>query len=409
MSVCLRDKAALLRIHTPGPGAAAGLGCCPSAGLSQGSAADLLAAAVTPSARTRTAAAAVASPARTLPASAALCRPRPWVLSAPCALHCEVPGCPSALSLRPPAIFPAMMLDSGHSASASGFGSSAAAHWLPPTALLPGRHWAALLSVTEMAAPPQRKLAGLMAATFTPLSAQGEINLAVIEPYIEYLVEKQGVRSVFVNGTTGESLSLSVEERKKLAEEWCQRGKGKLDQVIVHVGCLSLKESQELAQHAADTGADGIAVISPCFFKPVEKDSLRQFLQQVAAVAPQLPFYYYHIPGLTGVHLKAMDILQDIEESIPSFQGLKFSGSDLMDFGQCVHHSPPHWPMLYGMDEQLLAALVMGAHGAVGRSVACRPSNPAPAVSYSPLHRSPYTEPCVPCPFLPLSLCPCVT
>ncbi|XP_066548142.1 N-acetylneuraminate lyase isoform X2 [Amia ocellicauda] len=219
---------------------------------------------------------------------------------------------------------------------------------------------------SEMAAPPQRKLAGLMAATFTPLSAQGEINLAVIEPYIEYLVEKQGVRSVFVNGTTGESLSLSVEERKKLAEEWCQRGKGKLDQVIVHVGCLSLKESQELAQHAADTGADGIAVISPCFFKPVEKDSLRQFLQQVAAVAPQLPFYYYHIPGLTGVHLKAMDILQDIEESIPSFQGLKFSGSDLMDFGQCVHHSPPHWPMLYGMDEQLLAALVMGAHGAVG-------------------------------------------
>ncbi|XP_006635343.1 N-acetylneuraminate lyase isoform X1 [Lepisosteus oculatus] len=217
-----------------------------------------------------------------------------------------------------------------------------------------------------MAAPQRKMISGLIAATFTPLNDQGEINPSVIERYVDYLVKEQGVRAVFVNGTTGESMSLSVEERKRLAEEWCQRGKGKLDQVIVHVGCLSLKESQELARHAADVGADGIAVISPCFFKPADKDALRKFLQHVAKAAPCLPFYYYHLPALTGVSFKAMDILQGIEDIIPSFQGLKFSGSDLMDFGQCVHHSPPHWPMLYGMDEQLLAALVMGAHGAVG-------------------------------------------
>ncbi|XP_040897086.1 N-acetylneuraminate lyase isoform X2 [Toxotes jaculatrix] len=217
-----------------------------------------------------------------------------------------------------------------------------------------------------MAPAVDKKLTGLVAATFTPFTPQGEVNLSEIGPYIDYLTEKQGVNSIFVNGTTGESMSLSVTERKILAEEWCQRAKGKMDQVIVHVGCMSLKDSQELARHAAQIGADGIAVIAPSFFKPSTADALRTFLHQVTSVAPTLPFYYYHIPDVTGVKVLVRDVLEGIEELIPSFRGVKFSGSDLMDFGQCVSYSQPHWSVLYGVDEQLIAALAMGAHGAVG-------------------------------------------
>ncbi|KAM7410129.1 hypothetical protein PAMA_001531 [Pampus argenteus] len=161
-------------------------------------------------------------------------------------------------------------------------------------------------------------------------------------------------------------MSLTVAERQILAEEWCQKAKGKMDQVIVHVGCMSLKDSQELARHAAQIGADGIAVISPSFFKPSTADVLRTFLQEVSLVAPSLPFYYYHIPAFTGVNVLAKDVLEGIEDLIPSFRGVKFSGSNLMDFGQCVSYSRPHWSILYGMDEQLLAALALGAQGAVG-------------------------------------------
>nr|XP_019936977.1 PREDICTED: N-acetylneuraminate lyase [Paralichthys olivaceus]XP_019936978.1 PREDICTED: N-acetylneuraminate lyase [Paralichthys olivaceus]XP_019936980.1 PREDICTED: N-acetylneuraminate lyase [Paralichthys olivaceus] len=217
-----------------------------------------------------------------------------------------------------------------------------------------------------MAPAADKKLTGLVAATFTPFTAQDEINLSEIGPYIDYLKEKQGVNSLFVNGTTGESMSLSVAERKILAEEWCLKAKGKIDQVIVHVGCMSLKDSQELARHAAQIGADGIAVISPSFYKPSTADALRTFLHEVASVAPTMPFYYYHIPAVTGVDVLGRDVLEGIEEVIPSFSGVKFSGSDLMDFGQCVSYSQPHWSCLYGLDEQLLAALAMGAHGAVG-------------------------------------------
>lgn len=161
-------------------------------------------------------------------------------------------------------------------------------------------------------------------------------------------------------------MSLSVAERRALAEEWCRKAEGKMDQVIVHVGCMSLKDSQELARHADQIGADGIAVISPSFFKPSTADALRTFLHEVSSVAPTLPFYYYHIPSVTGVNILARDMLEGMENLIPSFKGVKFSGSDLMDFGQCVSYCQAHWSILYGVDEQLLAALVLGADGAVG-------------------------------------------
>ncbi|KAF7664730.1 hypothetical protein LDENG_00167110 [Lucifuga dentata] len=221
-------------------------------------------------------------------------------------------------------------------------------------------------SRTAMAPASDKKLTGLVAATFSPFNPEGEINLSEIGPYIDYLIEKQGVNSIFVNGTTGEGMSLSVGERKMLAEEWCHKAKGRMDQVIVHVGCLSLKDSQELARHAAEVGADGIAVIAPSFFKPSTADALRSFLQQVASVAPTVPFYYYHVPVMTSVNVPGIDVLEGIETLIPSFRGIKFTDGNLMDFGQCVSYSQPHWSILYGIDEQLLAALAMGAQGAVG-------------------------------------------
>ncbi|XP_023366557.1 N-acetylneuraminate lyase isoform X2 [Otolemur garnettii] len=241
-------------------------------------------------------------------------------------------------------------------------------------------------------ASPKKKLQGLVAATITPMTENGEINLSVIGQYVDYLVKEQGVKNIFgkggrkmesevkmetrrfplpipssVNGTTGEGLSLSISERRRVAEEWVTKGRNKLDQVVIHVGALSLKESQELAQHAAEIGADGIAVIAPFFLKPWNKDVLINFLKEVAAAAPALPFYYYHIPALTGVKIRAEELLDGIQEKIPTFQGLKFSDTDLLDFGQCVDQNrQQQFAFLFGVDEQLLSALVMGATGAVG-------------------------------------------
>ncbi|XP_077878583.1 N-acetylneuraminate lyase isoform X4 [Ictidomys tridecemlineatus] len=185
-------------------------------------------------------------------------------------------------------------------------------------------------------ASPKKKLHGLVAATITPMTENGEINFSVIGQYVDYLVREQGVKNIFVNGTTGEGLSLSVSERRQVAEEWVTQGRNKLDQVVIHVGALSLKESQELAQHAAEIGADGIAVIAPFFLKPWNK-------------------------------VRAEELLDGIQDKIPTFQGLKFSDTDLLDFGQCVDQNHQRqFSLLFGVDEQLLSGLVMGATGAVG-------------------------------------------
>lgn len=141
----------------------------------------------------------------------------------------------------------------------------------------------------------------------------------------------------------------------------------RLDQVIVHVGCLSVKESQELARHAVTVGADAIAVIAPSFFKPKNAEALQMFLKEVGSAAPQLPLYYYHLPSVTGLKLTVREVLEGIEKKIPSFRGLKFSGVDLTDLGQCVSYCRPRgWSVLYGVDEQLLCALPLGVDGAVG-------------------------------------------
>ncbi|NXU56882.1 NPL lyase, partial [Turnix velox] len=214
---------------------------------------------------------------------------------------------------------------------------------------------------------PRKKLQGLVAATVTPMTPCGQINLSVIGQYVDYLVREQNVKNVFVNGTTGEGLSLSVQERKQLAEEWVCQGKDKLDHVIIHVGALSLPESQELARHAADIGASGIAVIAPFFFKPTNKNELIAFLQKVASEAPTVPFYYYHIPPVTDVKIRVEELVDGIKERIPTFQGVKFSDTDLLDLAQCINKNERgEFAFLYGVDEQLLSALAVGANGAVG-------------------------------------------
>uniref|UniRef100_A0A8B9IRJ0 N-acetylneuraminate lyase n=2 Tax=Amazona TaxID=12929 RepID=A0A8B9IRJ0_9PSIT len=219
----------------------------------------------------------------------------------------------------------------------------------------------------ESSMTPRKKLEGLVAATVTPMTPDGQINLSVIHQYVDYLVSEQNVKNVFVNGTTGEGLSLSIQERKQLAEEWICQGKNKLDHVIIHVGALSLPESQELARHAAAIGASGIAVMAPFFFKPTNKDELIAFLQKVASEAPAVPFYYYHIPHLTGVKIHVEELLDGIKKQIPTFQGVKFSDTDLLDLAQCISkNESKQFAFLYGVDEQLLSALAIGANGAVG-------------------------------------------
>ena len=209
-------------------------------------------------------------------------------------------------------------------------------------------------------------LSGLIAAAYTPFHPSGELRLEVVAQQLEVFLES-GVAGVFVAGTTGECHSLTVCERQELAARWALLAKGKIP-VLVHVGHNSLPDARALAAHAQEIGADGIAAMAPFFFKPDNVDDLVQFLAQIAAAAPKLPFYFYDIPSMTGVRLPTARILEEGIKQIPTLAGLKFTSQDLMTFLECLSVTGGRLDCLYGHDEMLLSALALGARGAVGSS-----------------------------------------
>jgi N-acetylneuraminate lyase len=192
----------------------------------------------------------------------------------------------------------------------------------------------------------------------------GSLDLDTVGRQAEHLVS-QGVGAAFVCGTTGEGPSLSVPERRQLAERWCAVA-GKSLPVIVHVGDPSIAAAKELAEHAQKTGAAAIASIPPFYFKPDGVDDVVACCTAVASAAPGLPFYYYHIPGNTGVRVSMVDVLELGARRVPTLAGLKFSDDDLADFGRCAAMFGDRYDLFYGRDEMLLPALATGARAAIG-------------------------------------------
>jgi N-acetylneuraminate lyase len=207
-------------------------------------------------------------------------------------------------------------------------------------------------------------LRGLIPAVPTPLAADGSLRLEGVEPIVEHLLT-QTVAGAFVCGTTGEGMSLSVPERLQVAQRWCAASPPSL-RVIVHVGHTSLEDAKTLAAGAQRSGAWAIAAHAPPFFRPKRVEDLVEYCAELAAAAPGLPFFYYHIPSLTGVTIPVRDFLALASRRIPTLRGIKFTHNDLLDFGRSMDFEEGRFAMLFGLDEQLLSALVMGTKAAVG-------------------------------------------
>lgn len=208
------------------------------------------------------------------------------------------------------------------------------------------------------------KIKGLIAAPFTPFCKDGSVNLMEIKSYSEKL-KKDGVKGVFVCGTTGEGMFMTLDERKSVAQEWIKYQTENF-KVIVHVGTTSAMQSYELAKHAQKIGAYAFGCMGPVFLQPSRIEDLVGFCVEVANGAPDLPFYYYHIPSVTGINLSMSGFIESVKTKIPNFVGIKFTDNNLMEFQKCINLDNGKWDILHGYDEILLAGLALGAKGAVG-------------------------------------------
>ncbi len=209
------------------------------------------------------------------------------------------------------------------------------------------------------------KIKGLIDAPFTPFHENGDINTDPIPQYCDMLV-KNGMKGVFINGSSGEGYMLTPDERKAIAEAWVKAAPEGF-KVIVHVGSCCARESRELARHAAEIGAWGIGAMAPPFPKINRVEELVKYIEYIAAGAPELPFYYYHIPAFNGAFLPMIKLLEAVDGRVPNFAGIKYTYESIYEYNQCRLYKNGKFDMLHGQDETILPSLAMGgAQGGIG-------------------------------------------
>ncbi len=209
------------------------------------------------------------------------------------------------------------------------------------------------------------KIKGLIDAPFTPFHEDGSLNLAPVPEYAT-LLARNGLKGVFINGSSGEGYMLTEEERMQLAEAWMAAVPEDF-KVIVHVGSTSVMSSRRLAEHAQKIGAWGIGAMATPFPKIGSIEQLCRYCEEIASAAPELPFYYYHIPAFNGAFLSMYDFLKAVDGRIPNFAGIKYTFESLYEYNRCRRYQNGKFDMLHGQDETILPCLAMGgAQGGIG-------------------------------------------
>lgn len=208
------------------------------------------------------------------------------------------------------------------------------------------------------------KINGFIAAPFTPMNQDRSLNLELIQDYAKFYVRNR-VDGAFICGTSGEGFLLSVDERMKVAERWVAESPDNF-KTIIHVGGPGVEEGKKLARHAREIGAWGFGTMAPVFFKPSRMQELVEYCEALAGEAPDLPFYFYYMPGFTGVFLPMVEFLKQASKKIPNLAGIKYTHENLYEFNQCMLVENGKFDMLHGQDETLICGLALGAQGGIG-------------------------------------------
>lgn len=209
------------------------------------------------------------------------------------------------------------------------------------------------------------KLHELVVATHTPFNAKGSLAPEVVADQAAFLAHNR-IQTVFITGSTGESHSVSREEKFVLFDAWAAASQSTGLDVIAHVGSNCIDDSKMLAARANELGFKAISALAPSYYKPHDLHALIDCCASIAAEAPDTPFYYYDIPVLTGIALPMEKFLQEAPAVIPTLAGIKFTNSDMASYRRCLDIAGEDFDLPWGVDEMLLGALATGARGGVG-------------------------------------------
>lgn len=211
------------------------------------------------------------------------------------------------------------------------------------------------------------KYHGVIPAFYACYDDEGEISPERVQSLTKYFIEK-GVKGVYVNGSSGECIYQSVQDRKTVLENVVKVAQGKLT-IIAHVACNNTKDSQELARHAESLGVDAIAAIPPIYFRLPEY-AIAKYWNDISDAAPNTDFIIYNIPQLAGVALTP-SLYEKMREN-PRVIGVKNSSMPVQDI-QTFCKAGDDYIVFNGPDEQFISGRLIGAQGGIGGTYAVMP------------------------------------
>ena len=212
------------------------------------------------------------------------------------------------------------------------------------------------------------KYKGVIPAFYACYDEEGNISPEGVQALTKYFVEK-GVKGVYVNGSSGECIYQSVEDKKIILENVMKAAEGKLT-VIAHVACNNTKDSMELARHAESLGVDAIAAIPPIYFH-LPEHAIAQYWNDISSAAPNTDFVIYTIPQLAGVAL-TMSLFAEMRKN-PNVIGVKNSSMPVQDIQMFKAEAGEDYIIFNGPDEQFISGRVIGAEGAIGGTYGAMP------------------------------------
>lgn len=207
-----------------------------------------------------------------------------------------------------------------------------------------------------------KRMQGVVIAAVTPMNPDGSVDYQGVTDFAEYLVQS-GVNCLYPNGTNGESLLLTREEREKIAEIFVKVSHGRVP-VFIQCGAMTTEEAASHAAHAVKIGADGIGVMTPAFFTMDDEGLFRYFRDVVAPLPADFPVYIYNIPGCTGNDVSPA-LLARLMKAFPNIRGIKFSKPDLMRLEDYMLRCERRPDLLIGCDSLFVPCLTIGGVGEV--------------------------------------------
>lgn len=201
---------------------------------------------------------------------------------------------------------------------------------------------------------------GMMVPVFTPFIDDKKltVNYDIIDKYAHHL-KTMGFHGVMVLGSTGEGMTLTVEERMRLAEKWFEVTRKYDLKMLLNIGGVALPEIYILAEHAEKLKVDAVMLMPDLFYKPKIEEDLVYYIKDIVKYIPTRPIFYYHIPIMTDVYLDYYKFLTIIEKEVPNFVGFYWA-DDKIDRVLFLKEKMPNYIYIIGAFTSIMGYIVEG-------------------------------------------------